>query len=396
MKQILICFCLTLLTLQISAQSKVDFFQGTWQEAFAKAEKENKHVFVDSYTDWCYWCKVMDKETFTDQAIADYLNKEFVPLKMDMEKGFGIQVALKYRIRGFPTILFFNPSGELLVRKFGYQEDNSKFLEYLKEIRADKREKPFSFASQDFDLDYPEFIEGLFGINGKRERTDESTVDAWLENQKDLFNEVSWTALTQCPTGENYKTYVLDNAAKYISLYGPQEFDNFLSSYVYAKVEEAGEEKSQEKYDAAVVLLNQHMQNEEDKEDMNESFEMSFLKATGDWKGYTMKADQRLKSKDLKDQLGFANSIAWTLYEQCEDQECLKMIEEWMNKVIELDPQYMYVDTYAALLYKNGDYPRAKTYAEKAIEIGKKDDSDTAETVVLLEKIEESIKDGKE
>ena len=126
---------------------------------------------------------------------------------------------------------------------------------------------------------------------------------------------------------------------------------------------------------------------------MLSNFELSFLKVTGDWQAYTMKADAILKEKPLEDQLGFANSVAWTLYEKCEDTKCLKMMESWMNKVINLDPNYMYLDTYAALLYKNGDLPNAKKYAKQAIEVGERDKSDTAETAALLQKIEESMDD---
>jgi len=107
-----------------------------------------------------------------------------------------------------------------------------------------------------------------------------------------------------------------------------------------------------------------------------------------------MKADAILKSKPLEEQLGFANSVAWTLYEKCEDPKCLKIIEAWMDKVVELEPNYMYLDTYAALLYKNGDLSKAKKYAEIAIEVGAKDETDTAETASLLKKIEESMEDG--
>ena len=119
----------------------------------------------------------------------------------------------------------------------------------------------------------------------------------------------------------------------------------------------------------------------------------SFFKCTGDWAAYTMKADAALKDKPLEDQLGFANSVAWTLYEKCDDPKCLKMMEDWMEKVIELEPKYMFLDTYAALLYKNGDMPNAKKYAQQAIEVGNEDESNVEETVALLKKIEESMDD---
>ena len=394
MKQIITLFALMTTVLFCSAQGQVEFFQGTWEEAFAKAAEEEKHVFVDSYTDWCYWCKVMDKETFTDPEIAAYLNEEFIPIKADMEKDFGIEVAMKFRVRAFPSLLYFNPQGQILEKQTGYERENSKFLDHLKEIRADKRPQVFSFSSQSFDLDYPDFIKGVFGASGKRERTNAETVDAWLETESDLYSEVAWTALTQCPTGEKYQTQVLENSEKYVSLYGAQEFESFLvSKIVYPQVAKAGKQKDKKMYDEAVATLNKYHSNEEEKAEMVDNFELSFLKATEDWAAYTMKADANLKEQPLEDQLGFANSVAWTLYEKCEDPKCLKMMEAWMEKVVELEPNYMYLDTYAALLYKNGDMPSAKKYAEQAIEVGKKDETDTAETAALLKKIEESMDD---
>ena len=42
-----------------------------WADALKMAKEQNKHIFVDAYTEWCYWCKVMDKKTFTDAKVID-------------------------------------------------------------------------------------------------------------------------------------------------------------------------------------------------------------------------------------------------------------------------------------------------------------------------------------
>lgn len=54
-------------------------------EGYAKAKKENKILVVDVYTDWCYWCKVMDKETYTNMDIILKMNKYFVAVKFNPE-----------------------------------------------------------------------------------------------------------------------------------------------------------------------------------------------------------------------------------------------------------------------------------------------------------------------
>jgi len=46
----------------------------------------DKKVLVDMYTDWCGWCKKMDKNTFTDPAVVEYLNQNFVLVKFNAEQ----------------------------------------------------------------------------------------------------------------------------------------------------------------------------------------------------------------------------------------------------------------------------------------------------------------------
>ena len=46
----------------------------------------NRRVMIDMYTSWCGWCKVMDKKTFTDPAVVEYLNENFVLVKFNAER----------------------------------------------------------------------------------------------------------------------------------------------------------------------------------------------------------------------------------------------------------------------------------------------------------------------
>ena len=55
------------------------------EEAEKLFQKSPRPIFIDTYTDWCGWCKKMDKETFTNAVIADLLNKNFYPVKFDAE-----------------------------------------------------------------------------------------------------------------------------------------------------------------------------------------------------------------------------------------------------------------------------------------------------------------------
>lgn len=58
----------------------------TFEEAVEANKKEPKKIFIDVYTDWCGWCKVMDKNTFNHPEIAAYLNENFYPVKLNAEQ----------------------------------------------------------------------------------------------------------------------------------------------------------------------------------------------------------------------------------------------------------------------------------------------------------------------
>ena len=123
---------------------EVKFFAGTWKELLAKAEKDKKPFWVDVYTTWCGPCKIMAKNTFTDETVATASSKSFLAYKIDAEKGDGIKVASDYNVDAYPTVLFFGADGKLLGREVGLQ-DPERFTynmdKYLKKAGKPKKSK---------------------------------------------------------------------------------------------------------------------------------------------------------------------------------------------------------------------------------------------------------------
>lgn len=56
-----------------------------YKDAFEKAKKEQKLVFVDLYADWCVACRVMDKNVYGDPSVVSLLNRRFYPVKLDVD-----------------------------------------------------------------------------------------------------------------------------------------------------------------------------------------------------------------------------------------------------------------------------------------------------------------------
>lgn len=64
----------------------------TLEDAYEKTQKVPKKILIDVYTDWCGWCKVMDKKTFSDAKVADYVNKNYYAVKLNAETREDIKI----------------------------------------------------------------------------------------------------------------------------------------------------------------------------------------------------------------------------------------------------------------------------------------------------------------
>lgn len=92
----------------------IHFEECTLSEALAKAAQTGKRVFVDCYTSWCVPCRKMSNEVFVLPEVGGYFNTHFVCIKLDMEKGEGPEVAQKYKVNAYPTMLVLDKDGTVL------------------------------------------------------------------------------------------------------------------------------------------------------------------------------------------------------------------------------------------------------------------------------------------
>lgn len=363
----------------------VVFFEGTWEEALAKAAKENKYIMLDAYTEWCGWCKVMDRETFPDPAVGAVVNENFIPVKIDFEKGIGIELGMKFRVNSYPTTLFFNPDGQLVHINHGYSFENADFIATCRAALDVKQERVFAFDSRDLSVPFPDFYRKSFLTGDDRVWPKEAEVVAFLDGRKDLLDEVSWSVLWRFGGGEKYQEFLLTMMDEYAKRYGREEVEAAGLSIVQGKVFMAAKEKDEKALDEAVAMVDKYFKRK-DNEKMKLLYRQLYYERTENWTAYA-DASSGIIAMENYTNLNRVNSICWTLYENTDDREILKKGVMWMKPVVALEDSYAYLDTYAALLYKTGDLQEAEKQAKLAIEKGKASGEDVSATEELLQKI---------
>lgn len=122
----------------------------SYQDGWAKAKAENKHMFVDFTATWCGWCKKLEKNTFSQPEIIKALNTDFVPVKvwdnstavLDID-GYKISekdlIRKEFKVRGFPALWFVSPEGVRVGPAGGYVEADRlmQVLDIVKNYRYD-------------------------------------------------------------------------------------------------------------------------------------------------------------------------------------------------------------------------------------------------------------------
>lgn len=115
-----------------------------------QAEEEDKLLLVDfSGSDWCGWCKRLDREVFAKPEFIKGVKKDFVLVMIDSPRDKSLlsekaakqnpELQRQYRISGYPTVLIMDAKGEVLDRT-GYREGGpKKYVKYLLDVKKSAR-----------------------------------------------------------------------------------------------------------------------------------------------------------------------------------------------------------------------------------------------------------------
>lgn len=367
----------------------INFETSDFQSALDKAKAENKLVFMDAYTTWCGPCKWMAKNVFTDEAVGTYFNDKFINVKMDMEKGEGIDLAKRYEVKAYPTLLFIDGNGDLVHQSRGSRpaedfvdlgqaanDPNRQFVTMTKRFDSGERSAEFLKLYTD-------------ALTSAGMKNFDEVAQLYMDTQDDWTTEENMQFIfdySEASMDSKLFNYSLEHRDAFEKLVGKARFDqklNYAADFDRGKAGIARDDVDKLKVHYAKYFDAEQARIMAMKSYMNT---LMYSKDPVDLEKFQAEIQLFLANKPNVGS-NFYNSVAWQIYEISDDKNLLSKAAEWAQMSIDENKNSYNTDTMAALLYKLGNKDKARIYAEESIELAKKEGNDYTSTQDLLNKI---------
>jgi thioredoxin-related protein len=145
-----------LLAALLAVPAAADVRWRSFDTGLREAEASGRPMLVDVYTDWCGWCKRMDRDVYSRADVQAYLAQRFVAVKLDAESGAaasyegklhtGVSLARRFRVTGYPTTVFLRSDGGHLVNVPGFISAD-RFLTLLRYVGEGAMERGEDFEA---------------------------------------------------------------------------------------------------------------------------------------------------------------------------------------------------------------------------------------------------------
>lgn len=371
----------------LSAQSGVAFFKGSWKEVLEASKTQGKLIFVDAYTEWCGPCKAMVRNTFPNETVADYFNKNFISYSFDMEKGEGIAFAQKYQVNAYPTLLWIDPLGEIVHQALGYRAPTELMVD------AEKANRPENLLAI-YEVQYNAGIldpQVLLNVAMARQlkKTDfQSPAKAYFATQsdKDLLSAANWEAIKLLSSDFNSREiqYLLKARNSFVKQYGEGAVDTKLRETAEKTVRDAGANHDRAVCDAVISGFNKYVK---DNGRAAARMDMVYTGTSGDWKGYAEKASIYFEKYPVTD----ATQLTWAarnVATYVTEPALLEAAAVWARQAVALSPQYEPYLAQAMVYEMLGKNNEATLAANLAIRYAQLNKIDPKEASALLDRLQ--------
>jgi len=400
MKKIAIVIVMFLVLPKLSAQG-ISFEHSTFKEVLAKAKAEKKLVFMDCFTTWCGPCKMMAKEIFPQPKVGEYMNANFVSIKMDMEKGEGIELAKTYNVNAYPTLLFMDADGKVVHRATG-AEKAEDFIEQGKIAfdptkQLDHLEKQYQSGNRDLAF-LAQYVKALYTAYN---------LEAIAKVGKDVFptmkpeqylTEDGFTVIAHA--GVDYKSkiynYLIKNKKAFIDkpYIGKESYEYVIGSAISNYLTEIATKKTLPELDKAITETEKDYVSPQQSQYKTYYYGQHYLaqKQYDKWFEFNKKQADEAFAKNQKEALSTYINTAYSVAVNPDldkaglEQKAITMIES----VKGADPESLAVNFCLASLYlktanKEKGLENINAYIKKSTDKG---DEPNARVLSLKTKIE--------
>lgn len=381
----LFIFCISL---SFFSQETIKFENLTFKEILAKAKAEKKLVFMDAFAVWCGPCKLMEKNVFTLPAVREYYNSNFINARFDMEKGEGREIASKYAIRSYPSFLFLNGDGEVVLKNYGYM-DEENFIAFGKEANNPKlTESSYKELFEKGEKD-PEFLLNMMRLYADTDYEMAKKVSERYFMVKaddpltkdDLGLLLYFIKTTEDP---NYKVFT-KKKAEVEKLMSPDIYKQFDANIKISKIMETALNQETGIIDDAYYYKNATpLIGKAEAETSLNRMKVIFYPNVGNFVGYEKAALDYYKNAEefTGEELLKA---AWFFSQNITDKESLKKAAMWAEKSVMQGENSENTYILASLYAKTGQAEKAKAFGEMAKTLAETQGKDATMAKNLLE-----------
>ena len=370
------------------AQESINFDNSNFKEILAKAKREKKLVFLDAFASWCGPCKLMEKNVFPLPAVKEYYNANFINARFDMEKGEGREIAQKYQVRSYPSYLFLNGDGEVVMKSYGYMGEKD-FIEIAKEAN-----NPLLLKGSAKELFEKGESDPAFLLNMRRQNIQTHDVLAKKVSER-YFKVKAKEELSRDDIGmllyfvksvndPNYQVFK-DRKANIVKEMSEDIYNQFDVNIKISKVMEnsldqnTGIINDEYFYKNAVPLVGQA-----EAETALNRMKVIYYPNVGNFKEYEKAALIYYKNADDFNPEELLKA-AWLFSEHVDNKSSLKKAEEWAEKSVMKSESAENTYILAKLYAKNGKKDSAILFAEMSKNLADQQGKDSKSATLLLE-----------
>lgn len=345
---------------------------------------------MDAYASWCGPCKLLERNVFPVKEVGDYYNANFINSRFDMEKGEGRDIARKYGINSFPSLLFLNGNGEVVFKGLGYMEV-SDFISMGKDVldpenKLEKRIEKFHAGENN-----QEFLMKLMKDTSQNDfvfaqKVSERYFKAIEKNELTKDDAGILLYFTKSTDDENFKIFE-KRKPELLKIIPENVLNDFEKQLRLTTIIQKSIDYTNVKIDNNYLVTEAtKVIGDKDAKTLSSKLRMDFYFNNKDFSEYE-KAAVEYYEVPVDFSAEELNKISWDFFLYVSNPSSLQKAVDWSLEAIKKQEDNINTDTLARIYYKLNDKKNAKKWAERSIELAKKNNAEYTSTEELLKNL---------